>query len=263
MFICPGHVACDVSKTKQTDNGFEIYSTIGGGGSGLVQVSDPLHQTILGNLAEGSMSTTDISDVTRKAQSTLSVHLDQMVSQRLITSEYDPTDSRRKIFSISSAKMASSKDASVEGIAESKDRLGMAAKDPKNFYKNLFRAVVLTAESNGLSIGPMMEMIGSNMAEKMAPKMSTNKVEDIIRQLQDFYERNDLGEVCIYTFLPLTIIIHDPDESVLRFDSLAMFSHGLFKTLLGRTVGRDYEITRSEIFGTGNNYYKFIIELAK
>ena len=250
-----------MSKTKQTNTGFEIYSTIDGGGNGLVQVSDPLHQMILSNLANGSMSTTDISDVTGKAQSTLSVHLDQMVLQNLIRSEYDPNDSRRKIFFISSVKVAYSKDASREGIKESEDLVATAVKDSKNFYRCMFKSIILSAEANGLNVGPMMEAVGSMMAEKMAPKMTSNKVEDVIRQLQEFYERNDLGEVCIYTFLPLTIIIRDNEESSYRFESLAMMSHGLFKTLLSKVIGRKYEITRSEIFGTGNNYYKFVIEL--
>jgi len=252
-----------VPKVKQNNNDFEIYSTVDAEGNrGLVQVSDPLHQMILQRLSKGEMSTTEISDLTGKAQSTLSVHLDQMVSQNLIRSEYDKNDSRRKIFTISSIKVASSKPISSEGVEEAKQALALAVKDNKTFYKTLFRSVLMSAEANGMDVSPMMEILGSQMAEKMAQKLQSAKMEDIIKELQEFYERNDMGEVCVYTFLPLTIIIHETEEYQYKFEAMASFAHGLFKSLLSKVLDRKYEITMSEIFGSGNNYYKFIIEQA-
>ena len=250
-------------KTKQNNDEFEVYSTVDADGvRGLVQVSDPLHQMILERLSKGQMSTTEISDLTGKAQSTLSVHLDQMVNQNLIRSEYDKNDSRRKIFTISSVKVASSKPTSVEGVEEAKQALSIAIKDNKSFYKSFLRAILMSAEANGMNISPMMEILGAQMAERMAQKLQSAKMEDVIKELQEFYEKNDMGEVCVYTFLPLTIIIRETEEYQYKFEARASFAHGLFKTLLSRVLVRKYEITMSEIFGTGNNYYKFIIEQA-
>ena len=250
-------------KVKQNNNDFEIYSTVDEEGNrGLVQVSDPLHQIILERLSKGPMSTTEISDLTGKAQSTLSVHLDQMVTQNLIRSEYDKNDSRRKIFTISSIKVASSKPTSVEGVEEAKQALTMTIKDSKMFYKSLFKAVLMSAEANGMDVSPMMEILGEQLAEKMAQKLQMVKMEDVIKELQEFYEKNDMGEVCVYTFLPLTIIIREADEYQYKFEAMASFAHGLFRRLLSEVLGRKYEITMSEIFGSGNNYYKFIIEQA-
>ena len=248
-------------KIKQSNNEFEVYSTMDADGTrSLVQVSDPLHQMILERLSKGQMSTTEISELTGKAQSTLSVHLDQMVSRNLIRSEYDKNDSRRKIFTLISIKVASSKPASHEGMEEAKQALTSATKDSKSFYKLFLRSILMSAESNGMDISPMMEILGAQMADRMAQKFQSAKMEDVIRELQEFYERNELGEVCVYTFLPLTIIIRETEEHQCKFDSMAAFAHGLFKTLLSRVLGRRYEITMSEIFGSGNNYYKFIIE---
>lgn len=251
-----------MAKVKESETSFDIYSVENGTERGLVQVSDPLHQLILRKLSKGPMSTSEISELTHKAQSTLSVHLDQMVTQNLIKSEYDKNDSRRKIFHITSKRIASSKATDLTGVEEAMSMLSATAKEPNLFYRGLFKSVLMSAEANGMDVCPMMEMLGANLAENMSQKIGTGKVEDVIRQIQDFYERNEMGEVCIYTFLPLTIIIHDPDETQYKFESFAAFSHGLFTALLSRVTGRKYEITMSEIFGTGNNYYKFIIELA-
>ena len=248
-------------KVKQSNDDFEIYSTVDAEGNrGLVQVSDPLHRMILERLSKGPMSTTEISDYTEKAQSTLSVHLDQMVMRNLIRSEYDKNDSRRKIFSITSVKVASSKPVSTEGVEEAKQAISAAIKEGNLFYKYLFRSVLMSAEANGMDISPMMEILGSQMADKMAQRINTNKMEDIIQELQTFYEKNDMGEVCVYSFMPLTIIIRDADEYEYKFQATASFSHGLFKTLLTKVLGKKYEVTMSEIFGSGNNYYKFVIE---
>ena len=248
-------------KVKQENKGFEIYSTVDDDGiRSLVQVSDPLHQLILGRLSGGPMSTTEISELTGKAQSTLSVHLDQMVSERLISSEYDRNDSRRKIFTISSVRVASSKVASPEGVEEAKEVLLQSVKDSKGFYKNLLTAVLMSAESNGMDINPMMEILGTQMAEKIAPRVQTSKMEDVIQELQEFYDRNELGEVCVYTFLPLTIIIRETEEYKYKFEAMASFAHGLFVTTLGIVLNKKFKIESSEIFGSGNNYYKFVIK---
>ena len=250
-----------VPKVKQSNDDFEVYSTVDTEGNrGLVQVSDPLHRMILERLSKGPMSTTEISDYTEKAQSTLSVHLDQMVTRNLIRSEYDKNDSRRKIFSITSVKVASSKPVSPEGVEEAKQSLGKAVREESSFYKYILKSVLMSAEANGMDISPMMRILGSQMAERMVQRVGTPKMEDVIQTLQTFYEKNEMGEVCVYSFMPLTIIIRESDEYEIKYQAMASFSQGLFKTLLTKVLGREYEVTTSEIFGAGNNYYKFVIE---
>jgi len=247
-------------KTKPFSSSFEIYSTKEGG-AGLVEISDPLHQSILNYLAENSMSTTDISTLTGKAQSTLSVHLDHMVSEGLIRSDSDPQDSRRKIFTLSSVKLAFSKKVNPSGMNYAKEILKTGVEKPENFSRAFIKSILMVSESNGLDIGPIMESLGAEVAGILAPTFESNKVEDIMRRLQEFYEQIDFGEVCIYTFIPLTIIIRVQDETpLMQIESRPKFSHGLFKRILSDIIGKRYEVTHSEIFGVNNNYFKFIIE---
>lgn len=227
----------------------------------MVEVSDPLHQSILNHLSESNMSTTDISTVTGKAQSTLSVHLDHMVNEGLIRSESDPQDSRRKIFSLSSKKMAFSKETNPAGLDYARGILKYGVESTEDFSRNFIKAILILSESNGLDIGPIMENLGAEVADALAPTFDSNKVEDIMRRLQEFYEIIDFGEVCIYTFLPLTIIIRVQEETpLMQVESRPKFSHGLFKRILSTMIGKKYDVTHSEIFGVNNNYFKFIIE---
>ena len=240
------------------DNGFEIYR-VRAGGERLVQVSDPLHLKILHLLAESPLSATEISALTEKAQSTLSVHLDTMVSQSLISYQADMADSRKKIYSLVSDLMARSKEPDENGQSELRRYISTTMYDSNSFYKDLLMSLFLSAESYGMDISRWTYRLGCSFADSIFEDRDNLKVEDVIRDLQDFYERNSLGEVCIYTFLPLTIIIRNCDEFSFKMESFASFSHGLFSRALTKVTGVEYSISRSEIFGTGNNYYKFIL----
>ena len=243
--------------------GFHIYSTSEAGGKGLVQVSDPLHLQILKGLGNRPMSTTEISGLTGKAQSTLSVHLDQMVNEKLISSEYDPNDSRRKIYSLLATLVASSQEPSPAGLELSKSVFREMAGARGDYHEHMVRAFSVAVAASGLDIAPMMELMGYSVGEYMAEEINSNKIEDIIRHVQDFYEINNIGEVCIYTFLPLTIIIKDNAKSPgFVVPSNSYFCQGLFRAVLSKLMGKKYEVTRSETFGTENDYYKFVIELA-
>ena len=239
------------------DEGFDIYST----SNGLVQVTNPVRRQILSQLSLSDLSLTDMSVMTGKAQSTLSVHLDKMTNEGLVAFREDPADSRRKIFSLSSRLMARSHGVSAEGAETYRKTLETMTDRKCNLFKTMLRAMIVGAEASGLCLGPAMRQIGKSMGRVIAASMTSTKVEDIISELQEFYEIHDMGEVCVYTFMPLTIIVRDNYEvTQCAAESLSMFSQGLFLTVLEETAKKRYKISSSECFGAGNNYSKFIIE---
>ena len=130
-----------------------------------------------------------------------------------------------------------------------------------NFFKTLMRAIIVGAEGFGLCIGATMRHIGKNIGLALSRSISSTKVEDIISELQEFYEIHDIGEVCVYTFMPLTIIVRDNIElTQCAAESISMFSQGLFVTILEEITKKRYKIASSECFGASNNYSKFVIE---
>ena len=244
-------------KIVTMDESFDIYATA----NGLIQVSNPVRRQILTNLSASDLSLTDISNITGKAQSTLSVHLEKMASDALVVFRDDPADSRRKIFSLSSKLMARSRDVRPEGLDIYRRTLDSVTEKDCNFFKTLIRAMIIGAEASGLCIGAAMRQMGKSIGRVLAKKSSSSKVEDIISELQEFYERNGIGEVCVYTFMPLTIIIRDNYELThCAAESISMFSQGLFITALQDITKKRYRIATSECFGASNNYSKFIIE---
>ena len=236
---------------------FDVFST----SSGLKQITNPVRQKILGELSKAELSLTDIANLTGKAQSTLSVHLDKMLKEGLVGSRDDPSDNRRKIFYLTSHPVGTSKMPNDHLREDLRQTILSSIGDAGTFYKGLIRSMVIGMESVGLSIDPTMKMIGSEVGKALARKMTSDNTEGVISEVQEFYEIHNMGEVCVYTFLPLTIIIRDDYETTLEAgEALCKFNEGLFRALLMEKTGKELRITDSECFGTANNYCKFIIE---
>ena len=239
------------------DESFDIYATA----NGMVQVSNSVRRQILSQLASSDLSLTDISNMTGKAQSTLSVHLDKMTGDGLVVFRDDPSDSRRKIFSLSSRLMARSKSVNEESKETYHKTLRLMTDRNCNFFKTLLRAIIVGAEGHGLCVGATMRNVGKDIGLSLSETILSTKVEDIISELQEFYEIHDIGEVCVYTFMPLTIIVRDNiDVTQCAAESISMFSQGLFLTVLQEITKKKYRIASSECFGAGNNYSKFVVE---
>ncbi len=236
---------------------FDIYST----SSGLKQICNPVRQRILTELQVKDLSLTDIANITGKAQSTLSVHLDKMYKEKLVSSRDDPSDNRRKIFFLSSKPVAKSTNPSDEMMKYMHKTILDSSGTPSSFLKGLMRSLLIGLEAIGLAIDPAMYEVGSEVGKALSTKVESTDIEDIVSELQEFYEMHDLGEVCVYTFIPLTIIIRDDYETNAETgNKLCMFHEGVFKSVLENKTGRRFIITENECFGIAYNYCKFIIE---
>lgn len=240
---------------------FDVYST----SSGLKQVSNPVRQKILSELQRKDLSLSEIAALTGKAQSTLSVHLDKMVKEGLVASRDDPTDNRRKIFYLISRPVGSS----VVPREELKDAIGVTITasigTPSSFLKGMIRSIILGMEAIGFNMDPVLKDIGRQIGTELAKHMTSDSLEDLMTEIQEFYEMHELGEVCVYTFLPLTIIIRDDydySEAPEASKTFSLINEGIIESIVEEKSGMPFRVTNSECFGTGLNYCKYVIEAA-
>jgi len=184
-----------------------------------------------------------------------------MAEEGLVQFKGCPADSRKKLFSISAKLLARTRNAKEEGMEVYVKTIETVTEPDCNFFKVVLRSMIIAAEASGLCIGPSMRLLGRRVGHALSKKLTSVKVEDIISELQEFYERHDMGEVCVYTFMPLTIIVRDNYEvTPCAAESISVFSQELFLTVLRELTKKDYAITSDECFGAGNNYFKFVIE---
>ncbi|MFP4170325.1 MAG: ArsR family transcriptional regulator [Methanomassiliicoccales archaeon] len=238
---------------------FDVYSTT----SGLKQVSNPVRQKILSELQRKDLSLSEIANLTGKAQSTLSVHLDKMVNEGLVASKDDPSDNRRKIFYLISRPVGSS----VVPREDLRRAVGQTISEsvgtPSHFLKGMIRSIILGVESIGFSMDPVLKDIGRQIGRELSKQMKSESIEDLVEEVQEFYELHELGEVCVYSFLPLTIIVRDdyncsgiPEAS----KTLCLLNEGILEAILETASGMPLKVTDTECFGTGQNYCKYVIE---
>ena len=226
-----------------------------------VEISDPIRKMIVDGLEKGPMSASQISDLTGRNQSTLAPHLDRLTEEGVTVCSTDTSDGRKRIYSLASKKVISDHEPSDEKYADIRDMIHSSLEmDESAFHRTMLKALIMDAEAKGIDISSLTEDLGRMVAEKLVVRTPSKKTEDIIGTIEEFYEKNGLGDVCIYTFMPLTIIVKDTFESQRRCDAIAAFNHGLFTGMLEFSTRRRYRISEHDIFGTGNNYYKFIIE---
>lgn len=239
---------------------FELYYTA----NGLVQVSNDVRRQILHELENRNLSLTELSKIMGKAQSTLSVHLDKMISEGLITVHDDPEDSRRKVYSLVSVMLACSKKPSDEAMTMAMKVLSEVADDPVKTRDALARFIFLGFDGMGLSVGPMATILGSIHAMALGGSLTGKTVEDTVANARDYYKRMGFGEASVYSLNPLSIIIKD-DLSFTEDSakSLGYYATGFFCKVLEDATGKTYSVASSEVFGTECNYFRFTLEPCK
>ncbi len=236
---------------------FELYYTK----NGLVQVSNDVRRRILSELREKNLSLTDLSRILGKAQSTLSVHLDKMVSDGLISAHDDLEDSRRKIYSLTSVMLAHSKTPSDESMNLAMKMLGDVAHDPEKTRDALSRFIFLGFDGMGLSVGPMAHILGTLHAMALGGSLTGGTLEDTVAKARDYYRRMGFGEASVFSLKPLTIIIKDEmafTEGSAK--SLGCYAAGFFCKVLEDATGKPYDMVSSEVFGSEYNYFRFVVE---
>lgn len=236
---------------------FELYYT----SKGLVQVSNDVRRRILHELESRNLSLTDLSKITGKAQSTLSVHLDKMVDEDLIAVHEDPDDSRRKVYSLVSVMLAYSKPPSDEAMTIAMKVLSEVADDPVATRNALARFVFLGFDGMGLSVEPMATILGSIHAMALGGSLTGASVEDTVASARDYYKRMGFGDASVYSLNPLSITIQDGMSFTADCaKSLGNYAIGFFSKVLEDATGKTYVVTSSEVFGMDGNYFRFTLE---
>ncbi len=245
----------DLTDGPLTD--FELYYTK----NGLVQVSNDVRRRILHELGDKNLSLTELSRITGKAQSTLSVHLDKMVSECLIAAHDDPDDSRRKVYSLVSIMLAHSKPPSEDAMTLAMKVLTDVADDPVRTRDALTRFLFLGFDALGLSVEPMASILGSIHGMALGGSLTGETLEDTVANARDYYKTMGFGEASVFSLKPLTIIIKDymsfTEDSA---TSLGYYAAGFFCKVIEDATGKPYAMVSSEVFGSDCNYFRFVVE---
>lgn len=238
---------------------FDVYST----SSGLRQISNPVRQKILGELQRKDLSLSEIAQLTSKAQSTLSVHLDKMVQEGLIGFRDDPQDNRRKIFYIISRPIGSSVVPREELSKAVGNTIARSIGTPSTFLKGVMRSIVIGMEAIGFNMDPVLKDIGRQIGAEISKRMRSSDVEGLIQEIKDFYKAHELGEVVVYSIHPVTLIIKDEYDCAKNPEmgrTLCLLNEGILEAVFAARLNMPLRVVDKETIGSGFNICKYVIE---
>jgi DNA-binding transcriptional ArsR family regulator len=241
----------------ETSNHFELYIT----GDGTVQVSSDVKLNILHELEKGDLSLTEISKKVSKAQSTISVHLDSMVHDKLISVHDDLQDNRKRYYSLISLPFGKAVQSSDESRELAFKLLTKVAQDPEKMIRTLPRFIFLGFDGMGLNVDPMASILGFIHGAAMSGSLTGETMEDTIDNARNYFRELGFGDVSVYSVKPLTLIIKDSiplTEGSAK--CLIQYAAGFFSRVLEDATGKPYVMVSSEVFGTDYNYVRFVLE---
>ncbi|HKM13861.1 MAG TPA: winged helix-turn-helix domain-containing protein [Candidatus Methanomethylophilaceae archaeon] len=238
-------------------NDFKLYYTE----MGLVYVSNKLRIRILEELSKKSLSLTDLVEVTGKAQSTLSVHLDKMLKDGIINVEDDPNDNRRKTYTVGSSCLVHTKTPDPESLEKAKELFLDIANDPESIGAHMPSFMFVALDSLGLSVAPIYEGLGRIHAQALTSRLVKGTIDVVIEQLREMHSYVNLGDVTVFKFNPLTLIVKSNFRvSKGAAESFGMYARGFFCQALEIIYKIPITVVSSEVFGAENNYYSFELD---
>ena len=110
-------------------------------------------------------------------------------------------------------------------------------------------------------MAPMMFSIGCDMAGYLLSTMEAYTVSRTLDLAKEWFDKFDLGELCVYSKDPITILFRDTvDLTQTSAEVMASFVSGFLVTLFRSNLKKVYVITDQEVFGDRNNYIRMKFE---
>jgi DNA-binding transcriptional ArsR family regulator len=237
---------------------YELYAT----NSGIVLLTSDIRMGIMKELAEDKLTLADLSRNMKVSQSTLATNLAKMTEDKLISTEPDQIDNRKVYYQITSVPIVRSGTRNDDAVQKADLALSYAAESPNNFLKGLLLNLSLKAEGEGIDIGPTFFKTGREFAIKLYDKVKADTVEQLMINVKTYLSESLVGEVSVFTFVPLTLILQNSSKFQFETDRLLTnFVFGFFTSLLKIHTGRDYRVISQEKYGNG--MVKFTVDIVQ
>ncbi|HMK53588.1 MAG TPA: V4R domain-containing protein [Methanobacteriaceae archaeon] len=245
-------------NSKKNNDLITIYSSA----NGVNVIQSPIKKEILSLLKNRGLSGSEIVAATGKSKSTISVHLQDLMDNNIIGWKPDSQDRRKKIFYIKSTFIGdiSHKNEIEKEIDHYLDRYVVQSKDPFRFFRFMFRTIRVVLLEEGINIDPILHRAGSKVGEAFYKKLEAKKVDDVVKNLAQFWEENHLGKVEVKSLSPLIIQAYDcfecEDLPQLGRPACA-FDSGILEAVFSIYFGKEVKVTETKCYAQGDQYCQF------
>ncbi len=247
-------------KGKAPDNSIAMFATQ----DGIRTVGSPVRKKIVDMLKEQEMGFDAIVEASGKAKSTVSVHLQSLVKNGIVSSKPDVKDARKKVFFIDASYLGglSSREKLEEDMNAYMAKYASKSMNQFEFFRLMFRTMRVGLLNEGIDIDPVLHEAGINVGKGIYPQLASDDLEQVLGNVASFWETHDLGRVKVKSLEPLILHVYDcfecQDLPFLGRPACA-FDSGILTSLFSAHFGDDREATETKCYAMGDNYCCFYV----
>ncbi|MEE8401976.1 MAG: V4R domain-containing protein [Candidatus Hydrothermarchaeaceae archaeon] len=232
---------------------------------GAKTIKNPVRIEIMRSLSGGERTFDELVCLVGKAKSTVSVHLERLEKDRLISSKVHPKDKRKKIFFLTSQAVGAS-DVPMYDLGQSvRSRLRKSAQNPSEFSHELFRTILYSLESCGINTHPALRTAGRRIGMEISSLFKADDIEGLFKEISNFWHVHGIGKVRVLKMDPEIEISSENCFYCKNMPNvgrtLCALDEGMIEAIINSRLGVKSCVKEVECSGLGHNRCKFTIRL--
>ncbi len=252
--------------TSQPDNDVRLFSTP----DSVVAIDSPVKLQIIRLAAEGPVPFERIVEETKKAKSTISVHLRDLERSGLVTVQPDPADSRKRLIILLSAAIGSLTTADRHAKIPERVYLHEKAGEPfsdtdiVSFFRYCVRVFRTRAMVMGINLDPVLRETGLEVGRVLAPRVAGETVDDVVRRMDAFWKAHGLGAITLKGTRPITLEVHgcfECEDLPVTGHGACAFDIGVLTAIFSSHLHAPVTITEEQCFSSGDERCVFVVTI--
>jgi uncharacterized protein len=238
----------------------EIYSTK----KGMIAIESPIKNEILKMLRERELTFEELTGLCKKAKSTMSVHLNDLMDMGLVYRRVDDNDRRKKYFGLNTDLIVSSRAPVSEHYDLILKSIPDALGDRYAFLKSLFHLVRCGMESYGVDTSPALKKMGRDVGKVLSAQFHSTDMENLLGEIAVFWKEQGLGTVSpVKGDVPAFIVDDCFDCSTMPDIGRTQCSmdEGIVEAIIEEKLKVRCSVEEVECYGTGYHHCKFIVKI--
>jgi predicted hydrocarbon binding protein len=236
--------------------------------SSVVAVDSPIKLRILEFIALGPQPFDRIVAETKKAKSTISVHIRDLEQSGLITVHPDPRDTRRRLIGLSSDAIGKLTNADRHARLPAHVHERLAADRPfsdddiVSFFRFCVQVFRTQAMAMGINLDPVLERTGQDVGTVLAPRVAGRTVDEVVRNMDAFWQAHGLGNISLAGTSPITLEVRgcfECEDLPVTGHGACSFDIGVLTSIFSRHLGCPVSVIEEKCYSSGDERCIFVI----
>jgi len=231
--------------------------------NGMVALDSPVKLKILELLGNGTTSFDELVEKSRKAKSTISVHLHDLEELDLIQEKTFPNDKRKKYFVLNALYLAYSENPLREQYHIHLDNVATSILGGDSLREKLFCTFRFGMEAYGIDPKPILKKMGTDIGTRIGQGFKSGDCEGVLNELSIFWKNHELGDMTVFEGNKVAVIVYNCHHCSKMPDvgkTLCSMDEGIMEGVFLSRLDRNCTVRETECFGTGHPHCKFVVE---